>query len=197
MLASCNSNTDTEFPPGLEPLETDTAPPPVGTADDPLPETLSMVSGRTSHFYWTHARGYVHAPLVDLWRAFHDPNVGRDPTIDDYSTEEDVEPDVPVSYVIHYTVHDFLTIEFEVTWRFGINGEDKSPTMVAARFQKTWGTTFIQTMEGSIVATAVDDETSEVELIEHLDAVRSDSGDCESFLTDVFDQLLHGVHGGS
>jgi len=196
-LAGCWGNTTTVFPPGLEPLEDNTAPAPTGSADDPYPERLAVVSGKAAEWNWSHERGYVHAGLDRAWPVVRAPEVTRDPTIAEWSVDWGVE-DFPVSYVIHYTVHDVLTVRFDITWRFAvIEGTDAAPTLIAGRFQKTWGTTFIRRQEGSVLARAVAGvpDLTEIELIERLDATNTGIGDIESYLSDYFRQILGGVHG--
>ena len=70
-------NREVAFPVGLEPLETNTAPWPQGSANDPYPEELSMVSGEDD-WLWAHARGYVKAPLLTTWEALRDLDVDVD-----------------------------------------------------------------------------------------------------------------------
>lgn len=201
LLLGCFGEEDTPFPPGLEPLEENTAPAPEPADGDQYPEQLVMVplfapiSPRT---HSVHARGYVRAPIVDVWEALRNPDVGADRrTFSSWTTDYDVEPGYDYSYVIHSVIENVIVVRYDVTWRHGVaEGTLDAPTLVAARFQKTAGSTVIGDLEGSIVLTEIEPGVTEIAIIEYLRALASDHANIEAFLRDMFAELVILSHGG-
>ena len=193
----CDSDEPTEFPSGLEPLEVCTAPAPDPIEGDATPEDVRFVLGTEDEYSWVHGRGFVHKPLAETWAAMRDPEVSVDRReVDEWTVEHGVETEYDFSYVIHNTVNDIITVEFDITWRQGVvEGTVEAPELVGGRFQKTFGTTFIELLSGSIVARAVDDSTTEIELIEHLKATGKGADTAQSFLRDYFTSVVAKAHG--
>jgi hypothetical protein len=194
-VAGCFGNEVTVFPPGLEPLEETTAM--AGTAADPYPEMFALVTGETPEYHFAHGHGFVHAPLEDVHAAMIMPDVCTDwRQTDRHVVELDVEPEYDHSFVIHYEVDEFITVEFDVTWRHGIvEGPEAAPTITSATFQKTYGTTFISLMRGSIVARRINDTTTELELVEHISSASGGSDNIAQFLTDFYANVVAVSHG--
>jgi len=191
-LAGCDSNEATAFPSGLEPLEENTAPPPDPANGELFPEDVRFTSGTNESYSWVHGRGFVHAPLAQTFAAMRNPDacVNRR-EVDEWTVEHDVETGYDFSYRIHNIVHDIITVEFDVTWRQGaVEGTVDEPTLVSARFQKTYGTTYIELMEGSIVARARDANTTEIELIEHLKATGKGTETPLATMRDYFNSVV-------
>lgn len=195
LAGGCFSDQKTKFPPGLEPLEEDLAEPPV-SQDEPYPEQLSLRRG-SDDWDWVHARAYVHAPLARTWEALRDPLVDVDDgRVDDWSITYDVEDGYDYSYRIHNVSEDIITVEFDITWRHGaVEGTVDAPELVAIRYQKTNGTEFIDMLRGSIVLRPVDDEVTELEMVEHLQAAAGGTPEIEAYFNDVFSDTLAFVHG--
>lgn len=194
-LAACAGNSEAPFSSGLDPLEENIAPPPAAQPGDPHPEALGTESGKSSEHHWMHARGYIHAPLAQVRPWAEDPDVCRDPVPDEWTVEYDVEPEYDTSFVFHYKERYIITVEFDVTWRFGlIEGTPEDPEVVAGRFQKTWGTDYIRKMEGSVVLRRVSDDVTEIELIEFLDARSSGVSEIRTYLETYYGNLLAAVH---
>lgn len=203
LLIGCFGEEETPFPPGLEPLEEEnlaTLPP--AQEDEPYPEELVMVrdfaadaSERTPS---VHARGYVRASVHDTWEALRDPDVGADRRVfSAWTVTEDVEPEYDYSYVIHSVITNVITVEYDVTWRHGVVvGTLAAPTVAAARYQKTAGSTAITDLRGSVVLYEVEPGVTEVQIIEYLNAVASNHRNIESFLRDMFAELVIRAHGG-
>jgi hypothetical protein len=197
-IASCKGNSSSNFPAGLEPLDpTNQAPAPAGTPTDPHPEAVESVTGETDDYVWAHAHGYVHASLEQTWEAMRDPAVCVDRRkVDQWDVTQDDEPSYKYSYLIHDLVHSIVTVEFFVGWRHDVfEGTADAPTAVAARFQKVYGTDYIEAMSGSILARKIDDTTTELELIEHLKAHAQGPGTAESTMKDYFASVVARVHG--
>jgi hypothetical protein len=196
LLGGCYSNETTVFPPGLTPLEESTAPAPEAQPGDPYPELMNVVTGSTSDYSWAHGTGYVHAPLAEVWAAMTDPAVCNDPATDSYDVTYDVEPEYQVSFVMHYTMTRVITVNYDITWRFGIvEGDEASPETAVGVYQKTWGIEVLELLTGSIVARRIDDTTTEVEIIEHLRAMQSGTDECKAYIQAYYDQIVAAVHG--
>ncbi len=199
-VTGCFSDVETPFPPGLEPLEECTAPAPAPVDGDPYPETLTMVRafapyGPRTHA--VHARGFVRAPVFDVWAALRNPDIGADRRVfSEWSTTWDVEPEYDFSYVIHSVIVNVITVEYDVTWRHGVViGTLEAPTLVSARYQKTSGSSAIDDLQGSILLTEVEPGVTEVAIVEYLRAVGSGHENIESFLHDMFSGLVIVSHG--
>ena len=59
-----------------------------------------------------------------------------------------------------------------------------------ARYQKVWGSTLIDLVEGSFVLRAVDENTTHVSTIQHLEAVGAGTGNISEYLEDMFVSLV-------
>ncbi len=188
----CFGNEASEFPPGLEPLEDNTAPTPEPVDGDPYPEVLSLVRGQTPEYDWVHARGYVKAPLAEVYDIVATPEVAVDErAVDRWTVMLDTEPEYERSFQIHNEVDNFITVVFDVNWRFGTVAEENfEPTLVAGTFQKTFGTEFISLMRGSLTVRRIDDETTEVEFLEHISAATGGGDEIEAFIRDYYDETV-------
>jgi hypothetical protein len=64
--------------------------------------------------------------------------------------------------------------------------------VIGERYQKTWGTTHIDVMAGSLLATAVDGapDVTSVEMIAWLKADTQGQSDCNGTVTDLFGNLV-------
>ncbi len=197
LLAACGSNVSTAFPEGLRPLARATAPPPAALPGDPHPEALSLVSGTREGTAWVHGRAYVHAPLAATWAAMREPDACVDRReVARWTVQRDVEPRYLASYRIHNVVDSIVRIEFENTWRHGVMaGTIDQPLAVVATYRKTWGSSYIALMEGSVVARRVDDRTTELELVEHLRSARGGAAPAESTVRDYFASVVARAHG--
>lgn len=197
VVAGCGSNITTPFPPGLDPIDAqNTASFPAPKDGDPHPEDISSVTGETDDYGWVHAKGYVHAPIAKTEQAMRAKDVCVDRRkVDEWTIEYNVEPEYRYSQRVHNTVHSLVTIEFDVTWRQDIvTGTPDAPTLVAGRFMKTFGSSYLNLMAGSMVARRLDDQTTEIELIEHLEAHGQGPGTAESFMHDYFWSIVAAAH---
>ena len=199
-------NSKTPFPlsEGFQPLEPLVAEAqwPAATATDAHPEGLGpVVQVRDFRHYTSHARGYLHAPLARVYLALHDPRASLIHNQDGATrlaapTDLGVE-DFPISFLVHYKSSGSFagisaTITFDVTYRGGpLEGTDAAPVRVGVRYQKTDGTDYIDVMEGSLVATAVEGapEVTAVEMVAWLTATTQDQSNCDGTLVDLFGDL--------
>jgi hypothetical protein len=193
---ACQKSVETPFPAGLEPLEDNTAPLPQPVDGDDYPEVLEVVTG-DDEYAWIHARGYVKASVDDTWAAFQEPEVLVDRRgIDEWSFDPVADPEFDYEVLLHYVINDIVTVEFDIEWRQGVAAtEDDRVTSVAMRYQKVEGSSFIEMMQGSVLLLEAADGVTEVQLIEHLDAVQTGVEDVESYQRDLFASVVSFVHG--
>jgi hypothetical protein len=197
LVAGCGGDEATAFPPGLQPLEPVTVALPAATASDAHPEVLSTRVGDAEIYEWAQARGYVHAPLARVYEALRDPEVTTDRRrVAEFTSTPNSEPEYPFSYQVHNTVHDIVTITFDVSWRLGpIDGTESAPTAVSAVYQKTFGSSFIEVLRGDIVARAVDANTTDIALLRHIKSSGAGGPEAELYLRDVYASVLARVRG--
>ena len=206
LAAGCGKNQVEDFPVsvGFQPLESivDSALPPAASGTDLHPEGLGaiMAPAESGHFT-SHARGYIHAPLARVYQALHDPassyihNSNNAPRLDNVPGNPFIgEEPFPISFRVRYSNATVVgDVKFDVTYRAGpLQGTDAAPVVVGQRYQKTWGTSNIRVMAGSLVATAVDGapDVTEVEMIAWLDATTQHQSDCDGTLRDLFGDLV-------
>jgi len=197
LMLGCFGNETTAFPEGLEPLEEATVELPDPVDGQPYPEELRTATGSLPMYGWVHARGYVHAPLADVFAAMRTPEACVDRNqVDRWTVTPDVEPEYDYSFRIHNEVDDIITVEFDITWRLGrVEGTEAAPTLVAGTWQKTWGTTFISLLRGSIVGRRVTDDVSEVEIVEHIRAATGGVDPAEAYVRDLYANIVALSHG--
>jgi hypothetical protein len=190
---------------GFQPLEPVTveATWPTATPGDPTPQGLGPVVPVSSFEHWgAHARGYLHAPLAKVYLALQDPAASYiHNDIHSVSGTTRSGPDTlgaepfPVSFVVHYlnpnqpVVGD---VHFEVTYRAGpLEGTEAAPVVIGQRYQKTFGTSYISVMAGSLVATSVPGapDVTSVEMVAWLQATTQGQADCSGTLVDLFGDL--------
>jgi hypothetical protein len=192
VIVAAGCNAATAFPPGLEPLEDSTAPEP-----DPAAELQTVVSGATMDYNFAHARAVVHAPAGVVWAAVKDPNVVKTTRrTDRQSAIFGTEPQYEHSFRLTYEVDGAISVSWDEDWRYGtIVGEAAAPELAIARYQKVYGTVFITLIEGMIVITPIDDVTTAVEMVEHVNSVGSGPADIVNTLNDRFDAIVAVSHG--
>jgi len=196
LVVGCFRDIETVFPPGLEPLgemrvENN------NTGDSYL-EELQLVAGIDEDI-WVHARGYIHSDVPTVWSALQAEEVFVDRrAVSAYSVEWNTEPEYEVSFTVSQTVEDIITVSYDVAYRHGrvgeMNSEDE-PEIVSIRFQKVFGTEIIEKMEGSIVLRTVDDGITEFLFQEHMMTPLPDTSDLESYVQDMYSEILLWVRG--
>jgi len=190
----CNQDIKTPFPAGLGPLEANKASYPSGSN---YPEQLSCKSGMDEEeefgeYTWVHCKTYVHNPIADVYAAYQVPRVVADRrAIDNMVVEWDVEPEYDHSYLISNTVHDLITVEFDVNWRHGaLDGEVEAPQEVGSRWQKTFGSEVIELLRGSLYTHAVEEDVTGVEIIFHQRSMQEDEPLMMDYLNDLQADIL-------
>lgn len=189
VLAACQDNIATPFPPGLEPLEDNAV---TALPDGPFDETLRFKTTNTD-IIRVYARGFVRVPHATLWEAAKSPtpNVSTCKTDEQLVTEGD-EPQYEYSFLVHYIVHQILTVEWDDQWRFGLVTDE----LGMIRHQKIQGSDFVQLSEGTIQVLATSDaNVSELAFVEHLDATTATTSDVTQGIQHNYDALVAVAHG--
>lgn len=192
----CQDNISTPFPPGLEPIEDDPVPVQQGGARTEMLVTQAMDDNAgVRHAY---GRGYVLAPPGQVWLAVKAPEVmfARCSTDARTVTPND-EPDYEFSFLVHYVVHNVLTIEWDDQWRFGtVEGTPEAPTLAMIKHQKIAGSDFITLSEGTVQLNATDDPAvTELAFVEILDAAGGSDADVVKGLQVNYDAMVAVAHG--
>jgi hypothetical protein len=197
VLVGCQTQEVSQFPLGLEPVGANTAPRPTGTPHDPYPEVQSLVMGERDGVAFVHARAFVHAPIARVWDAFKVPEVVVDRRgITSFSVVHHVEEGFDVSFRTRYIIEDIVTVQFDVTWRqSAVEGTATVPLRVAMKYQKTWGSSFVRRMTGSIELLAETDEVTSIGWVQELDAVRTGPENVASWCRDMYASVLAHVRG--
>ncbi len=205
--AGCGHNKVDDFPlaVGFQPLEPVTAAalPPAAAGNVLHPQGLGAVVATPGNgHYASHARGYLHAPLARVYEALHEPAaslIHNDkssglPRLDNVPGNPFMgEEPFPISFRIRYANDTVIgDVKFDLTYRGGpLEGTEAVPLKVGLRYQKTWGSTYIDVMSGSLVATplAADPSITVVEMVAWLDATTQGQADCDGTLRDLFGDL--------
>ncbi len=108
-----------------------------------------------------------------------------------WTTELGVDPTALDSSVIHNTVISVAVVMFDISWRHGLaKGTEKAPEVTAARWQKTAGTDYIELIEGSVVLSKVDANTTSIEVVEHLKAFTRDFNTAKRYVRDMYNAVV-------
>jgi hypothetical protein len=196
---ACGEPEPVSFPPGLEPLEDMFVDAPAATGGEPYPEEVSWASGDEGDYGWIQARGYIHATPSEAWESLRSEAVFIDHRkITEYELEE-LDSDVyDYVFLVHNTVEDILTVEFDVEWRHGSSpGGSGDPDSVAVRWQKTVGTDFISMLQGSILFFPPEEgaDVVEVQIIEHLTATLEQEDNAVQYVLDLYGRWRADVNG--
>ncbi len=203
-------NVQTEFPPGLDPLDaTNPAAFPAAVGADLYPETLGPFVTQTvgdaetscggCRMVLAYAKGYVKRPLADVWAAGVVPQTSAEQatSVDSCAIVLNVETGYDHSWMMQYRKSEsVVTVEFDVTWRNGTlpwptpATGPASPLQVAWLFQKTNGTAYIKSMAGSVLAYEVAPEVTGLEFIRHVQATRSPEDVVAGGIQNHYDDIL-------
>ena len=184
-VAGCKPVVESSVPPGLDPIEENTATLP----DD---ESVNLQSTDTDDYHSTHARGRVDVDITTVAACVATPEVGVDRRrVADFEVTEDVDPAYTVSYDVFTTVIDTVTLEYTVSWLQG----DRGDGTYGAHWAKTDGSDLLEFLEGSVLLQPIDDGATDVGIIEHLGAVLTSTEDTEQFTGDFYESIRACAHG--
>jgi hypothetical protein len=170
----------------------------------PPPETINVVSGAQGDIFYAQGRGFVDATLLETWAAMKDPDVCVDRRkVSHWTVTNDVDPTVAASYIIHNEVDSTITINFDNTWLHEATaGTRDAPEQVTARYQKTSGSSFIDLLDGSVVAapapTSPDASgATSIEIVQRIRATGQDAGTAVQMMRDYFASVVAKTHGAA
>ncbi|HEY3355625.1 MAG TPA: hypothetical protein VGQ83_20405 [Polyangia bacterium] len=197
-VVGCYGDKTSTMPAGLEPVGKNPAEYPPAEGTDQYPEKYgTMLSGKTDTYSWAGLKGYIHAPIEAVWAALQDPDTVADRRkVDKYVATLNVETGYDVSFRLANTVYDIITVEFEVTWRQShIDGTLEAPLAVAANYQKTWGSSVMELLAGSVALKKIDDNTTAFECLEYIAAIMSADESVQSYQPDLYNSVKAKAHG--
>ena len=117
LVAACQEDISTPFPPGLEPFEDDAEP--LTLDDTPAEELRSRTTD--DGMIRVYGRGFIFAQPATVYAAAHDPYVMIAVCA---TTSQGIafnnDPEYELSYLIHYYVDDIVDVEWEDQWRAGV-----------------------------------------------------------------------------
>jgi len=190
ILAACQDNVATPFPPGLEPLEEN-------PVEHPTGEEL-LTQAKDIDYIHVYGRGLVFSAPAQLWALAKLPSAmyARCST-DERTVMENNDSMYESSFLVHYVVNDILTVEWDDQWRYGtIEGTPEAPRLGMIRHQKVQGSDFISLSEGTVQIIATDDpEVSELAFVERLDALSGSTADVVQGMQDNYNRLVALAHG--
>jgi hypothetical protein len=203
MALGCRKVVDVDppQPDQLAPLETPNLAPDVPAEGDEVnPEAISFASGQEDDgvTWWGHAKANVAAPVSSVWACFQDPDAVVDRReVDEWTSEIGAAPEFDFSALIHNTVHDLTTVEFDLLWVHELQeGTSDAPEKVAVNWQKNDGASVIQLLVGSVVLTPVDGgATTHLEIEENLQALQRDQDTITSYEADLWASVAACAHG--
>jgi hypothetical protein len=192
-LTACQDNISTPFPEGLEPFEDNVVAP---LPEGPFEEKLRTATGDKDYIR-VYARGFVLVPPDVMWTVAKSAEVNKSTCkTDEQIITEGNEPQYEYSFLVHYVVHDFLTVQWDDQWRFGTVEVSETETIGMIRHQKVQGSDFIRLSEGTIqVLATADPNVTELAFVEHLDAVAATPGDVLQGVQHNYDALVATAHG--
>ncbi len=194
LLVACSGKADDSavvVPAGLDPLEDN-------AASLPSDETVNLVSNDDNAYHDTNARGRILAAIGDVTACVQNPDVGVDRRrVASYTVTNDVNADYPVSYAVLTNVEDVVNITYTITWLQG----DRGDGTYGVRWSKTAddatdaNANLLTLLEGSVLLQPIDGTSTDVGIIEHLQATMTSTADTEQFTGDFYASLVACAHG--
>ncbi len=192
-VAACQDNVKTPFPPGLEPFDDGNVPAQL----DGTPTEQLRTSTSEHGMHRAYGRGFVLAPPSTVWAVAHMPDVMIAKCHTTTQTVmPDNEPEFELSFLVHYYVNDIVDVSWDDQWRGAVvTGTPDAPLTAMTKHQKVQGSDYITTSEGTIEIIAVDAMTTELQFVEHLDALGGSTGDLLSGMQHTYDGMVAVSHG--
>jgi hypothetical protein len=181
LLSACGSET-TALEAGLAPLSPVTDVAWAGPIGSPCPESTGLATNDPYSVFGVpsytegHARGCLNGTLKQVWAALQIPSgvqLSSYPERNDSDCEPrlNVETGYDVSFLTKEIPHG--TIErnytFEITWREGVTeGTAADPREIRVKYGKTYGTTEVPLIKGSMVMVEDPPGTVRLEIVRQL-----------------------------
>jgi hypothetical protein len=207
-LVACGPKPSTRTA-GYEPLEeTNKASLPAAKDGDPHPEEINLVidpdynSDEGDPTYgWGHGQGYIKAPIKDVWAAIQKVEVVVDRrNLASYSfAGHDTDKTADVSFTTDLKTKQG-SFPYQTAWRQrATEGTKDVPTTVVARDELVKpvdigaGIIIMTLISDSIVLTQVDDTTTSIAVIRHLQVLQAQEPG--QYIKDLFASIKATVHG--
>ena len=201
MVTGCAQPTQRDYIDTIAPLEHNLAPAVQASGGDPYPEgILSMVCGEEQSepsYHWCHARGYVKAPIADVFETTRNVDVNVDRReIDTWERRAANDPDADFSYFVDVELFNVIAVQYTLKYGHHVErGTVDDPELTWCLFDTTQASSVLEILRGSIVLRKVDEEITEYEYIEHLKAPLRDTEQVENTMRDIYADVLAHVHG--
>ena len=184
LAAGCLGGPDIEFPDGLQSLDLDNRA--VWPAD--RAQAIDVVGGiEDDELIWAHARGYVHAPVADVWEALQEPDVVIDRAdVDEYELTGS-EQGFDVSFTTHCVSYNIVTVEWDMAYRqSAVLGDAETGEVVAVRAEKTEGSEFFEVLTWSLHVRQEEEELTSWEFVYQMLSIQKDSEPLEGFAGELW-----------
>jgi hypothetical protein len=175
--------------------------PPPASAGDPCSVGINTVPGGAPGYSFAEARACIHAPLAQVWAALQLPDAvdiayygDRDET-PRCDARVGVTDKYPVSFRLHQVPKTYSSFDYDVTWaEWVLLGTDPAPQEVAISYNKTWGTAYVERLQGSMLLKEASGWTT-IEAVRQIKAPKTDGQMMEGWLRDWFAALQAQVAG--
>jgi hypothetical protein len=200
-VSSCAANIPTVFPTGLEPLEPNTVTAPAAVGGDSTPEVLNLRTGTTMdengrEYHFVLARGFIKASMSKVWSAMRTPPSTVDRReVTEYMVTAEQDPAYTQVWKTHNIVRGAALVEFDIRWRHGLAaGTESDPRVLAARWSKVFGSSYIEIMRGSASVTQMGANVCEVNIVYHLGAFTRTEENAAQYVRDLFGSWVALAH---
>jgi len=200
LAGSCAASAHQTLPAWSEPLDAvNEAADPAPVPGDPNPEELNSVTGQNSNYAWGHSRGWIHAPIADVWVAMRNVDVIIDRrTVAQWAvTKQNVDPTATYSFIVHNVIDNVLTVELDTEWREGaIEGTTTAPQEVAIRNEMISTSIFISLLIDTVRLVEHTDSLTEIQIERHAQNLSpTPEADIRQYQQDLFNSVVASVHG--
>ena len=185
----------------LQALEENQAEWPTLNDDGTYPEYMEMVVGdEDAEPGWVHTRGYIHAPVGEVWSALREADVVVDRAgVETWYLDGEC-PLQGLEYCLEfYSSMSKFGFDFDTitTWMHELrNGSTDTPETVMMMYQKTWGTEMVPMNTGSVELTAITENLTAISYIGWLETWGSDdSGAIADYADSLWTDITAYVHG--
>lgn len=193
----CRKDVERSFPDEIAPLEDNTAKAPKSQREGDIDVVCGEDTESDPSYYWCHAKGWVEAPVADVYAATQEPDVNVDRReVSEWTVKWDVDPDADVSYRIDQVVKNIITVEYSVLFAHTVHeGTEDDPEVTWCVFDTVEGDNVIEVFRGSIVLIERDEGLTEFQYIEHLKTPMRNEEQVEQTIRDVYADVIAHVHG--
>lgn len=194
MLILLACTPEIEIPQGLDTLDPENQ----AAWPEDMAEGLNVVGGvESDDLLWAHARGYIHAPLEDVWDGLQEPLVVLDRGEVDEWEHIGEEEGYDVSFVLHCVSYNIADVDWDMAYRqSAVAGTADEPEMVAVRAERIEGSAFFpELLTWSLHLREVDEGVTQWEFVEHMLSLQNSSEPIEAFADALYVDAHAWAHG--